>query len=209
MMHTVRSAPDRIFKKRFGIETPIRYLSDVVVKENIQLRFRRSWKRFYGGAEPLISSYRQERFEAFFRQLQRDGCDERYCRKIVIRFINSKVGFGVFAAEDFPPYSTLNHYAGILMLDREICAKHDSTFSFTDIKRYSIDAMEAGNWTRFINHGKEKSLRTNSIPWEVYLEDLGPRVVLTAGVRGIRKGEQILYDYGDSYWEGRKKAVCL
>ena len=95
------------------------------------------------------------------------------------------------------------------MLDSEINPSHDSTFSFTDLKNYSIDAMKAGNWTRFINHGDEKSPRTNAIPWETYIEDFGPRIVLTAGTHGIKQGEQILYSYGDSYWEGKRKAIPL
>ncbi|MEM7175631.1 MAG: SET domain-containing protein-lysine N-methyltransferase [Chlamydiota bacterium] len=209
MVKIVRGTIDAVFKYRFNICTPIRYLSDLQIDQSIEKRFWRSWKRFYQRSEPLISDYRQERFEAFFRQLERDGSDERYCRRIEIRFINPKVGFGVFAKEFIPPYSTLNHYAGILMLDREIKSNHDSTFSFTDLKNYSIDAMKAGNWTRFINHGNEKNPKTNAIPWETYLENIGPRIVLTAGPHGIKPREQILYSYGDSYWEGKRKAASL
>ena len=209
MAKIIKGTSDIIFKHRFNIFTPIRYLNDLQIEESIQKRFCRAWKRFYQRSDPIISDYRQERFEAFFRQLERDGSDERYCRKIEIRFINPKVGFGVFAKESIPPYSTLNHYTGILMLDRDIKSSHDSTFSFTDLKTYSIDAMKAGNWTRFINHGDEKSPRTNAIPWEIYLEERGPRIVLTSGRHGIKRGDQILYSYGDSYWEGKRKAVYL
>jgi hypothetical protein len=105
---------DPMFKKYFGIDTPIIYLSDVKVQKKIEKRFERSWTRFYNKAEPLLSEAREERFEAFFRQLEKDGCDERYTRRVTIRFINPLVGYGVFAKEDIPPYSTLNHYAGLL-----------------------------------------------------------------------------------------------
>ena len=209
MAKIVKGTIDAIFKYRFNICTPIRYLNDLQIDDSIRKRFHRSWKRFYQRSEPIISDYRQERFEAFFRRLECDGSDERYCRRIEIRFIDPKVGFGVFAKESIPPYSTLNHYTGVLMLDSEIKPSHDSTFSFTDLKNYSIDAMKAGNWTRFINHGDEKKPKTNAIPWEVYLEDRGPRIVLTSGRHGIKRGEQILYYYGDSYWEGKRKAISL
>ena len=141
-----------MFKKYFGIDTPIIYLSDVKVQKKIEKRFERSWTRFYNKAEPLLSEAREERFEAFFRQLEKDGCDERYTRRVTIRFINPLVGYGVFAKEDIPTYSTLNHYAGLLMLDEEIDPDDDSTFSFTDYKTSSIDAMKNDNWCSFLCH---------------------------------------------------------
>ena len=209
MGQEIKKATDATFKFRFGICTPIRYLSDLYVADEIKQRFKGVWTRFYRRSEPIISEYRQERFDAFFRQLERDGSDERYCRRVEIRFISSKVGYGVFARENIPPYSTLNQYTGILMLDSQIHENHDSTFSFTDLKNYSIDAMTAGNWTRFINHGEDNGPKTNAIAWESYLENRGPRIVLTAGPSGIKQGEQILYSYGDSYWEEKKKALIL
>ena len=121
-----------MFKKLFGIDTPIIYLNDIKVQKKVEKRFQRSWTRFYNKAESLISESREERFDSFFRQLEKDGSDERYSRRIAIRFINPLVGYGVFAKEDIPPYSTLNHYAGLLILDEDINPKHDSTFSFTD-----------------------------------------------------------------------------
>ena len=196
-----------MFKKYFGIDMPIIYLSDVKVQKKIEKRFERSWTRFYNKAEPLLSEAREERFEAFFRQLEKDGCDERYTRRVTIRFINPLVGYGVFAKEDIPPYSTLNHYAGLLMLDEEIDPDHDSTFSFTEYKTFSIDAMKHGNWCRFMNHCPEKEPKNNAIPWEYYHET-GPKIVFTSGAKGIKKGKQILYSYGDDYWT-EKEQRCV
>lgn len=198
---------DPMFKKYFGVETPIVYLNSIKVQKKLEKRFQRSWRRFYNKAKPLISETREERFDAFFRQLERDGTDERYTQRISIQLINPVVGYGVFAKEDIPPYSTLNHYTGLLMLDDEIHADHDSTFSFTDFKTFSIDAMKHGNWCRFMNHCAEGESKNNAIPWEYYHEE-GPRIVFTSGVRGIKKGEQILYSYGDEYWQ-EKEQKCL
>lgn len=203
----IKKKMDLMFKKYFGIETPIVYLQDVEVQKKIENRFNASWKRFYKKAEPIISDLRVERFDAFFRQLEKDGCDDRYNRRVTIRFINPVVGYGVFAREDIPPYSTLIHYTGILMLDNEIDPDHDSTFSFTNYKTYSIDAAKHGNWARFMNHCPEREEKNNAIPWEHYTEK-GPRIVFTSGVRGIKKGKQILYSYGDDYW-AEKKSIKL
>jgi len=203
MAKVLRKGYDVIFKERFGIKTPIQYLEDIEIDKKAVDRFKRSWKRFLPKAKPIISEYRGERLDAFFRQLEADGTDERYCRRVTIRYISPKVGYGVFATEDIPPYSTLHHYAGVLMLDDDINPDHDSTFSFTDYKTFSIDAMEKGNWTRFMNHGSELLPTTNVIPWEHYISE-GPRVVFTTGRFGVKKGEQLLYSYGDDYWTERK-----
>ncbi len=188
-----------LFKQRFSINTKIEYLEDIEIDPTVKQRFNRSWKRFLQKAQPIVSDYRGERFNAFFRQLAADQTDERYCRRIAIRYVGKKVGFGVFATQDIPPYSTLHHYAGVLKLESDINPGHDSTFSFTDYKVCSIDAMEKGNWTRFMNHGAKGHPHTNVIAWEHYLID-GPRVVFTAHRCGIKRGEQLLYSYGDDYW---------
>ncbi len=192
-----------LFKKRFKIETPIQYIEDMEVSKQIKKNFMRSWKRFYSKSEPIISPYREERLSAFFRQLERDGSDERYCLRVEIRFINPVVGYGVFAKENIAPYSTLHHYVGVLMIDKKIHPDDNSTFSFTHYKTYSINAMKKGNWTRFMNHSPDGNPKTNVIPWEYYLPE-GPRIVFTSGRFGIKKGMQLLYSYGDDYWEDRK-----
>lgn len=203
MVEFLHKRCDVVFKKRFGIQTSIEYLENVEVCPKVADRFKRSWRRFLPKAKPIISEYRGERLEAFFRQLQADGTDERYCQRVTIKYINEKVGYGVFAKVNIPPYSTLHHYAGVLALDDKIHPDHDSTFSFTDYKTFSIDAMKKGNWTRFMNHSPEGHPRNNVIPWEYYLSE-GPRVVFTSGQHGIKKGEQLLYSYGDEYWAERK-----
>ena len=197
---------DPIFKERFGIETPINYFSDVKVEQKIQKRFERAWKRFYGKASSLLSKTRQKQFDAYFRQMEKEGGDERYCRRVSIRFINKKVGYGVFAKEDIPPYSTLHHYAGVLTVDDHIDSDADSTFGFSDLKKYSIDAMNGGNWTRFMNHADERHPTNNVVPWEYYHKE-GPRIVFTSGCCGIKKGDQLLYSYGEDYWKAKGKFV--
>jgi len=190
---------DPSFKKYFKIETEIVYLSNVQVQERVEARFERSWRRFYNKATHTISESRQEQFARFFRRLERDGCDERFTRRVDICFINPVIGYGVFAKENIPPYSTLNHYAGVLMLSRDIETSHNSTFSFNDFKAFSIDAMKHGNWCRFMNHCPEKQPNNNTISWEYY-HNSGPKIVFTSGSRGIKRGEQLLYSYGDNYW---------
>jgi SET domain-containing protein len=194
---------DNLFKERFGIETPIVYIEDVRIQRGCQEEFMQAWKKFYRRAKPLTSPSRHERLASCLRRIWRKKNDALYCQRVTIRFIDQNVGFGVFAVEDIPPYSTLTHYAGILRPERSIQTERDSTFAFTKFKPFSIDAMHYGNWARFMNHGEEGKPETNVIAWEIYLP-AGPRIVFSAGRHGIKKGEQLLYSYGDEYWEEKE-----
>lgn len=191
---------DCLFKERFKISTPIQYLHDIVVDPRWQKNYERAWSRFQKKMEPSSSVYRRKRFDAFLSNIEKMNDDLAFCKKIEIRFINKKVGYGVFAKEKIAPYTILNHYAGTLKPDKHIIGENDSTFSFSDFKTYCIDAQDTGNWCRFMNHSPEGDPHTNVIAWEHYSQ-WGPRIIFTASRKGIQEGSQLLYSYGDTYWE--------
>ncbi|MEM8628558.1 MAG: SET domain-containing protein-lysine N-methyltransferase [Chlamydiota bacterium] len=119
---------------------------------------------------------------------------------VAIEYLDRSIGYGVFAKRNFPPYKALIHYTGILTLDQNIPDLNNSTFAFTEFSQYAIDGAYRGNWARFMNHADLGEKECNVIPWELYLPE-GPRIVFTTGKRGVLKGEQLLYSYGDDYWE--------
>ncbi len=191
---------DPTFKKRFGISTPIRYVYDVMVDPKHRAAYEKAWKKFQNETEQVGSVYRRKRFDALLRRTEKLGDDLPYTKRVAIRYINKNVGFGVFAKQYIPPYSILNSYGGILKPDKLVNPENDSTFMFSDFPKFSIDAAHAGNWCRFMNHSPEGSNQTNVVAWEHY-SDWGPRIIFTAGNKGIKKSAQLLYSYGDSYWE--------
>ena len=195
-----------MFKKRFGIRTPIEYTWDLVVEPQYQARFQRAWRKFYKNTEPTGSKRRRESFEAFFNRLYKAGDDLAWCQKVEIRYIRRKVGYGVVAKEDILPNKILNHYAGYLRPDKNIDTENDSTFAFDDFKNFSVDAMKQGNWARFMNHTPDE--KSNVTAWEHYAE-FGPRIVFMSGKKGIKKGEQLLYSYGEDYWDAREPLNLL
>ncbi len=197
-------ACDPIFYKRFGIKTPIRYTHTVEVEEKIKKQFQKTWKTFYKSHQDELSESRRQRVGAFFRKLEKTGDDTHYCRRVRITYISRAVGYGVFAKEKIPPYALLIHYGALLRLDKDIGLNNDSTFSFSDFRKYSLDAQHVGNWARFMNHGDDEEGDVNVIAWECYTPE-GPRIVYTAGSQGIKKGAQLLYSYGDEYWDSRDK----
>lgn len=189
---------DPIFFKRFGIQTPIVYVNDLILEDGLEKKFRRDWSAFYKKNKKRILNWREKRFQGLLNKIRKTGTDEDYCKRIKIRYIKHDIGYGVFAKEDVPPNALLNHYAGILRLDDTIQDGNDSVFSFEDFSSFSIDAIKAGNWTRFMNHTDEKE--SNVAAWEHYSEE-GPRIIFTAKSKGIEKGDQLLYSYGEEYWK--------
>ncbi len=189
-------AYDLYFLKTFGIKTKIKYLFDVTIKKKDQKKFYSRWKRFYSKNRIQFSPTREDQIEAFYKKLKKLKDDQVFCRKVDIRFIDKKMGYGVFAKEDISKYTILNHYAGILRPDRDVSDDNDSAFTFPDFEKYSIDAQKQGNWTRFMNHSEN----TNVKVWEYYLPE-GPRIIFTAGPKGIKKSAQLTYSYGDIYWD--------
>lgn len=190
--------PDPTFLKHFQIRTKIHYIYDVQVEPQVEEKFRRAWNRFFKKYH-VKETNRSKRFDAFFERL-RKGKTQTNSDRVAIKYIDKTIGYGVFAKKDIAPYSILNHYSGILRLDKSINPDNDSTFTFSDFPKYAIDGLDSGGWTRFMNHGKEGAPETNVTPWEHYIPE-GPRIVFTASHRGIKKGEQLLYSYGDMYWE--------
>ncbi len=186
---------DPVFRRLFCLKTKIRYISDVEIDPRYVKGFTRSWKAFYSSSKNKISPSRRKIFSSFFKRLKSLGTDEPFCKKVAIRFVNRKMGYGVFALEDIGRYALLNHYAGVLTKDSSIGLHNKSTFTFQEFPRYSLDAEKRANWCRFMNHSEEG----NVLAWEYYLPE-GPRIIYTAGSKGIKKGEQLLYSYGDDYW---------
>lgn len=191
------------FKERFKTSPPVKYIEENVIKPRYAKRFKTAYAKFIKSYKPSLSKTRRKQIEAFYRNLKKLPNDMKYCERVSLRFINKKVGYGVFAKEDIPPYSILHHYVGELLPTDILNPDHDSTFSFEHFDEFSIDAMKEGNWTRFMNHSDIGEPSNNVVVWEYYAKDM-PRIVFTAGVRGIKKGAQLLYSYGEEYWENKK-----
>ncbi len=126
---------------------------------------------------------------------------------IQISFINPFLGHGVFAKEDIQELSYIGQYVGVV---RKRSCKKDILNSYifgyvsTSKKtRYVIDAKEKGNFTRYINHSDEPNLTSRWI-----VEDGITKVIFFTN-RLIKKGEQLCYDYGPTFWKRRSNPQLL
>lgn len=140
-----------------------------------------------------------------------------------LSYVNSKVNTGVFLKYDSPPINTgdlIGIYTGLYELVTADLSSHNSyaydvaqgihlkpkELGYVDRwetplnskQEYSVqtNALEAGNFTRFINHS---SLHPNIEAVVSKLPDGRMEVVLFA-LKDIEPGQQLLSNYGGEYW---------
>lgn len=125
---------------------------------------------------------------------------------VCAKWINAKVGWGVFAEKSIEKDDYISCYLGQIRLAR-MSPINRYCFSFPLIAapfaffrgNWTIDAQNCGNISRFINHSDTpncESLLAFLSPW--------PYIVIRAS-RDIAKGEQLFYDYGPNYWRHLEK----
>ncbi|XP_057217686.1 histone-lysine N-methyltransferase EHMT2-like [Triplophysa rosa] len=140
----------------------------------------------------------------------------RTCRNRVIQnglkvglqvFRTEKMGWGVRVLQDIPEGAFICEFAGEIISDGEANARDDDSYMFNLENKvgqvYCIDAQFYGNVGRFINHHCDPNL----FPVRVFTkhQDLRfPRIALYAS-RPIHTGDELGFDYGDPYWQIKKK----
>lgn len=104
-------------------------------------------------------------------------------------------GKGLFAAEDIPWGVKIIEYQGEVITDEVALARiaEGSDCIFELGENANIDGAVYGNEARYANHDRRK-------PNCFVLRDDG-KIWLVAGIEGIRKGEEITFDYGSTFYE--------
>jgi SET domain-containing protein len=119
-----------------------------------------------------------------------------------LQYIDEQIGHGAFADDDIEEGQMIGEYTGIVT-ERYQLRDFDSSYGWSliapeyqrDSQRFLfVDARRAGNFTRFINHSNYPNIKAITI----YSHDEWHMVYIAA--RLIKKGEQLLVDYGIGYW---------
>nr|XP_055055276.1 histone-lysine N-methyltransferase EHMT1a isoform X2 [Misgurnus anguillicaudatus] len=140
----------------------------------------------------------------------------RTCRNRVIQnglrvrlqvFRTERMGWGVRALQEIPEGTFVCEFAGEIISDGEANVRDNDSYMFNLDNKvgevYCIDAQFYGNVGRFINHLCEPNL----FPVRVFTkhQDLRfPRIALYAS-KPIHAGDELGFDYGDPYWQIKKK----
>ncbi|KAH9965545.1 hypothetical protein BGW80DRAFT_756075 [Lactifluus volemus] len=115
---------------------------------------------------------------------------------------SSAYGLGAFAIRKILKGQLIGEYVGELMPEsdsgkRGILRKHvDLNYNFELNPNIHIDSARVGNETRYLNHGEEDSANAHATTKLVFGEQ---RIGIFA-LRNIRAGEEVRFDYGQTYW---------
>lgn len=124
--------------------------------------------------------------------------------KLSIRWINREKEYGLFAQEDIEPNMFILEYTGIVKpyhwrLDSHNPYCFEYPLRRRGKTRFTIDARDMGNESRFINHSTKPNLK----PAVAYVEGVIHLILISR--HPIAKGEELTYDYGPKYWEKREQ----
>lgn len=122
--------------------------------------------------------------------------------KIYLKWIDETLGYGVFLDEDLPANAFIGEYTGVVkqLAKRE---RDENAYCYEYPTRilssgsFAIDALNEGNWTRFINHSIKSNLHA------VYLIDRQLLHLVFFAKHPIVRGTQLTIDYGKDYWKNR------
>ena len=178
--------------------------------QNLTPRFRRGLQRerdyFEGGGKKPKSITRaalrehQESSKRFGSALRKQEFP-----RLTIRLVNPDVGYGLFAAETIRKATLVGEYSGVV---REYSPNHqdkptDSCHFFyhpNERVEYAesayIDPVYQGGFLQFVNHGS-----VGNIDFLHIFQTRSWRVIAVS-LRTISKGQQILFEYPEDFWEG-------
>lgn len=148
--------------------------------------------------EPLLEKQQKE-FE--------DQINQQYQVPLYLKYINDKVGFGVFAGAPIKEFDTISEYTGYLCVEDEHNKEVDPTFSIDVGNYYASDSAArlyvngklAGNFARFINHSYIPNVHSLS----VYNTLDGLWHVMMHAKEDIPQDAQLLINYGPGYWQAK------
>lgn len=119
-----------------------------------------------------------------------------------IRWIDNRVGHGVFAEDDLAEGGFVGIYGGEVR-DRLLIGNKDYAWSYPaetlEGGKISLNACMKGNELRFINDGQDPNCYAKFV---IGLDNLWHACYLAA--KDIKKGDQLLVSYGPAYWDTRK-----
>ena len=118
-------------------------------------------------------------------------------------------GNGVFCTRDILKGESLGHYTGEIISDKEFENRYNDhgygeyVLYLTDPatnKQIYVDAKDHSNWVSRINASKGTGKKIN-VYWDAHGHVFASR--------NIKAGEELLANYGNAYWKGKKRGVTM
>lgn len=121
---------------------------------------------------------------------------------VSIRWIDERLGYGLFAEHNIEAGEYIGEYAGVVRR-RSLLFRNYNEYCFSyptsdvNFRKHIIDARDHGNELRYANHSKEPNCEARC----VLLDDI--LHILIRAITDIPANTQITYDYSEDYWHKR------
>jgi len=132
--------------------------------------------------------------------IYRDKFRQGFCMPMRIEWVNNSVGYGLFADRPIQMGDFVGSYCGEVRRLAFWLTKNDYSIVYPNlawIQTYLVDAKTQGNEMRFLNHSYNPNLSPQCAV------DRGLIHSLFVAARDIQKGEQLTWNYGEDFWEGK------
>lgn len=182
----------------------VKYSAVVQIDPACEKTLKRCWSQLKTDQIANPENPECRRYIACIQGSREDGLDP-WAQKHEVKWIDSTVGYGLFAKVSYKKNETIGFYTGHLTTRVK---NLDYAFEWPDTpyetNKICIDGRKQGNATRFMNHAPEKFGKIcnpccNVSTVEFFYNGL-PYIIFIAQ-RSIFSGEQLCYDYGIGYWE--------
>jgi len=158
--------------------------------------------------ERVITQGKYQKISNFSREYGKKYRTEIETHQMIpatIKWIGNKVGFGLFTNSDLPNGTFVGEYLGMVRHNDRRDGTNDYLFGYPILdeneKNLVIDGRPKGNHCRFINHHTTPNLKAYTV------FDGKLFHIILAAVQEIKAGEQLCFDYGAAYWEGRESPI--
>ena len=133
---------------------------------------------------------------------------------VEVRAAGAGKGDGCFAVQEIAAGTALGQYVGEHIKEEEMVRRYGGHTAGVPEPDYCfhlagelesgeavdmgyIDAENSQHWTRYMNHNEAAN-----VDFELKLEERPPAVLFTA-CKDIREGDELCFDYGVGFWDGR------
>lgn len=187
------SSREKFYRKDFISKFQVTYLDKLEVKATDVLACDITQDDFYQTNEDNCQT-----LSVIYGQL----IDKSYVAPVYVAYASPELGYGLFADRSIKKGEMIGEYTGRLVEDFEVDATNKYLFYYPSKiakdsekqREFYIDALSAGNYTRFANHMKNPNAERRYVPHN------GKWHVIFIAVKDIAKDEQIFIDYGSGYW---------
>lgn len=158
--------------------------------------------KVYNGVKKVVSRYDRDSDEVKKRLWLGLIYPQKKFPDLTVHLVDHDVGLGLYAKSAIRAEAVVGEYTGLVKRYRWLATRRKNYIGEYTLPgypvKYIIDAEKYGSQMRYVNHSSDPNLYAITVIVEGILR------IFFIAKRPIVAGEQLLIDYGPSYWRYRR-----